>query len=332
MLFSPKKNNNYTCKYIAGGLIFSQNGNIIVCGRAADDNDSEFTFMNNFNGLNFDSASLKQFIINLRSKYNNNLPLGCNNCENTVHIKQNNEPVFDFIELNHWKSCFLNCVYCNYEKVDDLSLTSHYDITPVIQELIDPKLISKNTKIIFKCGDALLHPEFDKLMYFFINFGMKDIEIHTSGQRYCHSVSEAIDKKIAKIFISFDGGCPYIYEKVKGYNKFDIAMSTLKRYFEYDDKNKKRVIISYTLVKGINDNKKEILDWFIMSRGLGIKKLFVDIDVNWYNSVNGIPDNNLSELLLFIKELSSLNNFDIDFSLKTLKMYNEIVKGHNVYI
>ena len=41
------------------------------------------------------------------------------------------------------------------------------------------EISSKNTKIIFECGDATLHPEFDKLMYYFINIDMKDITIQS---------------------------------------------------------------------------------------------------------------------------------------------------------
>ena len=331
MLFSSTKKLNHTCRYVSGGLIFSPDETIAVCN-SFNKKDESFILYRNFNGINFDSDKLKSDIINLRNKYNSLSNKYCFDCFNYIKLKNTDKPFFSFIELNHWKCCFLKCKYCKYNKTDDISQTNHYDINPVLQELLDNNLINKNTKIVIDCGDALVHPEFDKLMYFFINNEMKDVDIYTSAQRYCHSISEAVDKKIARIFISVDSGCPYIYERVKGFNKFDIAVSNIKRYLAFDDKLRKRVILTYMLVKGINDNKKEILDWFMMSRGLGIKKLFADIDDNWYDELNGFPDNNLKELILFIRELADLNDYDIEFSLKLQKLYNNIIKDNNVCI
>ena len=295
--------------------------------------DNIFVINDHFNGVNFDAKDLKLKLISLRNNLSISNRQECKNCYNYLpQTKHNKEPLIKFLELNHWKCCFLNCSYCKDKKTDDISTVMHYDITPIIDDMLTNNVISQNTKIIISCGDALLHPEFDKLMYFFINSGMKDIDIFTSAQRYCHSISEAIDKKIARIFISFDGGCPYIYEKVKGYNKFDIAVKNLKRYILYDYKSKGRVILTYKLVKGVNDNKKEILDWFMMARGFHIKKTFVDIDEFWYDELNGFPDDNLKDLLLFIRELSDLNCYDIEFSLKLKYMFNHIKKDGNVCI
>ena len=276
------------------GIGFSYDGKILI--KSDEYEDGKLTVCENFNGFNFDINVLKDKI---------------------------KAPV-DFVELGHWKSCFLKCLYCNEDKVDDLSLVNHFDIFPVIEELFDKKYITKDTKIIFECGDATLHPEFDKLMYYFINTEMKDITIKTSAQRYCHSIAEAIDKKIVKVIVSFDCGCPYIYERVKGYNKFDIAVSVIKKYIQYDDRKKKRVILNYTIINGVNDNQKEIFDWFMFSRGLGIKKLSLDIENKWFEQLNGnIPDY-LKELLMFTKDLSGLNNYDIEFTPKLDDIYNKI--------
>lgn len=273
------------------GLIFTEDLKVKVCL----DNRDEKAIDEKFNGLWIDVDKIK-------------------NCLNEGQS-------LDYVVLSHWKCCFLNCLYCHEKKTDDLLTVNHFDIMPVIQQLIDFDLITKNTKIIFECGDATLHPEFDKIMYFFINYEMKDVEIHTSAMRYCHSIAEALSKNIAKLMVSFDCGCPYIYEKVKGLNKFDIAVANIRRYLEFLGKPSKQIIIGYTLLLGINDNKKEILDWFMFFRNLGIKKFLLDIDYKWYNSLGeNLPDH-LKEILVFTQELSSFNNIEIEFSskLKTLK-------------
>ena len=301
---------NLSCKYNNGGIIFSQDNQIKLCEKPNNCVNSNLVAVDNFNGINFDVNLLINKIPEIKLNYKNlNIKSECAGCANLVKKSNSLSPCLDFVELSHWKCCFLNCSYCKRYKTDNLSEISHYDIFPVIEKMIEKKLISKKTKIIFKCGDATLHPEFDKLMYYFINYGMQDIVIHTSAQRYCHSISEAIDKKIATVIISMDCACPYIYERIKGTNKYDITMSVIKRYLDFDQaSSKKSLILSYTLVNGVNDNQKEILDWYMMSKGLGVKKLYFDIDHNWYDIIKSNTPDYLKDLINFIKNLSVLNN------------------------
>lgn len=311
---------NLVCSSIKGGLIFTEDGKITLCRR----NLPEYIILDNFNGLGLDIDLIKSRI---KEASSSNLSENCFNCPyiDSEYSKRTNS--LDFIVLSHWKCCFLNCVYCKEKKTDDLLTVKHFDIMPVIEQLIDSGLITKETKIIFDCGDSTLHPEFDKLIYFFINYGMKNLVVYTSALRFCQSVADAISKNIIQLVISIDGGCPYIYEKVKGFNKFDLMVSNLKRYLEFEEKGKKQVVLSYKLVEGINDNKKELIDWFMFSRNLGVKKLLLDIDDKWYNNVNSNIPNNLKELILFVKELSELNKFDIEFSSKVEYLY-KIAKGN----
>ena len=231
----------------------------------------------------------------------------------------------DYVVLSHWKCCFLSCSYCVEKKTDDLNTVKHFDIMPIIEQLVDNGLITKHTQIIFGCGDATLHPEFDKLMYYLINIGMKDVVINTSAMRHCHSIAEAMMKNITKLVVSLDAGCPYIYERVKGINKYDIAVANIKRYLEFENTSSTQVVINYVLLNGINDNKKEILDWFMFSRNLGVKKLSIDIDEKWYNLLDTIPEY-LKEILVFTKELSEFNNLEIEFSHRMSNL-NEKIQG-----
>ena len=229
----------------------------------------------------------------------------------------------DYVILSHWKCCFLNCLYCVEKKTDDLNTINHFDIMPIIEQLIDSGLINKETQIVFSCGDATLHPEFDKLMYYLTNYGMKDIVIHTSAMRHCQSIADAMIKNIVKVIVSLDSGCPYIYGRVKGINKYDIAVENIKRYLEFETPSSKQVIINYTFLSGINDNKKEVLDWFMFCRNLGVKKLSVDIEEKWYNTLDTIPDY-FEEILIFTKELSDFNNLEIEFSQRMSDLYERV--------
>ena len=156
--------------------------------------------------------------------------------------------------------------------------------------------------------------KFDKILYFLINYGFENIIVNTPALRYCESISEAISKNIIRVIVPFDTGCPYIYEKIKGINKYDIAINTIKRYLSFQELNQQRVILKYTITQGINDNQKEILDWYILSRDLGVKKLLLDIDYNFLiNIKNSIPEY-IKELIIFAENISKYNNLEIEFS------------------
>jgi MoaA/NifB/PqqE/SkfB family radical SAM enzyme len=306
-IFNKKEMKKY-CSVINGGLIFTEDAKVSLCKKGKE----EFVIISDFNGLWVDTAKIKEDI-----KYNKTLPLSeaCSTCCYLSDDLKRDNFALDFVVFAHWKSCFLHCVYCREEKTDDLLTVKHSDITPVIEQLIDDGLISRDTVIIFDCGDAILHPEFEKLLYFLMNFGIKNVEIHTSALRYCQAVSDAIAKDIAKVIISIDSGCPYIYEQIKGVNKFDLMIDTVKRYVSVESKSSKNVILNYTLVQGVNDNKKEIIDWFMLSRNLGVKKLSVDITDKWYDSIEVVPTH-LREIISFVRELSELNRFEIELSEK----------------
>lgn len=324
---NQKKSGNKICDFVRGGLIFAQDGVVKLCAKSDCNSDSEFVLLNDFNGLWLNTDFIKSKINYLKSKFQSgDVSSNCQNCAYLVDDDLSNTFLFDFVQFSHWQCCFFNCSYCNLHKTDDLSNVEHFDILPVIQQLVDEGLITKDTKIIFDCGDATLHPEFDKIMYYFINYEMKNIEIYTSAQRYCHSVAEAIGKNIATVIVSLDGGCPYIFERVKGVNKYDITISNLKRYLEYQDKNKNNVIVNYTLIERVNDNKKEILDWFMHSRGLGVKKFSIDIDEKWYNNLNCSIPAYLQEIFVFAKEMSEFNNMEIVFSKRVNALYSRIDK------
>ncbi len=317
-----KKNTCLKCKYVSESLFFDFKNNIRLCpyfdfGIIAD----------NYDGIWLDTDKINSVRQNCINEINNNtLPSFCSNCHNLSCGKPEKLQPLKYLYLANWKYCYVNCSYCDFPKEEDLIKIKHYDIFPSIKQLLDSNIITKKTKVIFECGDAAVHPEFDKILFFFINYEMEDIIINTPALRYCESIAEAINKNIAKVIVSFDCACPYIYEKVKGINKYDIAMSNIKRYLEFEEPSQKRVILKYTLINSINNNQKELLDWFIMSKNLGIKKLAFDIDIKWYNQIKNSIPYYIKELIIFVKRMSDYNNIEIEFSDRIFNIYSSISK------
>lgn len=316
------KKSCFYCKFALNGIIFAQNEIVSACLK----NYNDFVLDKNYNSLflNVDNVIAQKKIIE-QNFFNNIIDEKCKKC---VYLEKTNKKINDnsikYLYLSHWKCCFLNCSYCDNQKNDDLDAIKHYDIMPVLEQLIDNKIINKETKVIFGCGDASLHAETDKIIYFLMNYGFKDIEFNISGQRYSYPIAEAIGKNIAKVIISIDSACPYVYEKIKSKNKFDIMLETTKRYLEFQNKGHKNVIYKYTVIQGINDNKKEILDLFILSGNLGINKLIFDIDKKWFDNVRDEIPEQLKEIITFVDELSDINNYDIEFSNEIEYLYNKI--------
>lgn len=315
-------NNHKYCKYINESIIFDYKNNVKFCPYS-----NLGIITSKFDGIWLDIEKLKKIkseSINIINSIN--CPSTCKTCEYFSVNKKNENDGIKYLYLSNWKNCYLNCSYCDFPKEEDLIKASHYDVFQSIKQLIDSKLIDVNTTIIFNCGDATIHPEFDKLLYYFINYEIKKIIINTPAMRYCESISEAIAKNIAEVIIPFDSGCPYIFEKIKGSNKFDIVISNIKRYLAFEEPSEKRVILKYTILNGINDNQKELLDWFMLARDLGIKKLTIDIDKKWYNQIKDSIPQYLKELVTFIKTMSEYNEIKIDFCDRTSFIYNTINK------
>ena len=210
-------NNHKYCKYINESIIFDYKNNVKFCPYS-----NLGIITSKFDGIWLDIEKLKKIkseSINIINSIN--CPSTCKTCEYFSVNKKNENDGIKYLYLSNWKNCYLNCSYCDFPKEEDLIKASHYDVFQSIKQLIDSKLIDVNTTIIFNCGDATIHPEFDKLLYYFINYEMKKIIINTPAMRYCESISEAIAKNIAEVIIPFDSGCPYIFEKIKEVCKID---------------------------------------------------------------------------------------------------------------
>lgn len=308
-MVDSKKNSN--CKFIDNTLFFDNQNKVKFCPYF-----NECEAVENLDGLWLDIGAIEKKRIELK----NNPPDKCKNCS----LKQIASNHKSKLYLANWHYCYVNCSYCKYPKQEDLIQAKHYDAYPYIIQLMEKQFLTKKTKIIFECGDACVHPEFDKIMYYFLNNEFKDIEINTPAQRFCESIAEGIARNTTKLIVSFDSGCQYIYHRIKRINKYDIAINNIKRYLQYQMPSKKNVILKYTIVQGINDNKKEPLDMFILARDMGINKLIFDIEKDFYEkSLNCVPTH-IKEMMIFIKSMAKYNAFDIEFARRLNVLYEKL--------
>ncbi len=310
-----KKTNSTICRHIDGSLFFDFQNRVKFCPYYDCAVSEE-----NLDGIWLDIDKTEQ----KRQELRINKLEKCQNCNFFEAPDKQNLPPIKTLYLANWHFCYVNCTYCKYPKQEDLIQAGHYDVFPFVKELTDKKLVTPKTKIVFDCGDACVHPEFDKIMFYFLNNDFKNIEVNTSAQRFCESVAQGIAKNTTKVIVSFDCGCQYIYHRIKQINKFDIAVNNIKKYLKYQMPSQKNVILKYTIIQGINDNKKEPLDLFIFARDLGVNKLIFDIEEGFYErSLNYVPQH-IREIMEFIKKISSYNAYDIEFAPRLKVLFKKL--------
>ena len=321
------KNNSLICKHIKSSLFFDNQNKVRFCPYCSD-----FAADTNLDGIWLNIDKIEQKRLELLKVQ----PKSCKDCKFYETYSPKKEiPQIKTLYIANWHFCYVDCVYCKSEKIEDLIKAKHYDFFPYFKELEDKKLVNKDTKVVFVCensGDCCVHPEFDKIMFYFLNSGYKNIEVNTSAQRFCDSVAQGIARDIAKVIIPFDSACQYVYNMVKQINKFQFALDNLKKYLTYQMPNKKNVIVKYTITSGVNDNKKEPVDLFILARDLGVKKLIFDVEQELYEKSLDFLPLYLEEIIILLRDIAKYNAFDIEFTPRLNVLYKQIKERKNVQI
>ena len=152
---------------------------------------------------------------------------------------------------------------------------------------------------------------------------MTNIVINTTALRFCQSVADAIGKDCAKIYVPIDAGSRYQMDKIKQLDKYTIVLLTVNRYRMYQEKNQKNIVFRYTLIKGINDNTEEILQFFLLTKNAEVKKFCLDIDDKWFYEVRYSSPDFLNEIISFTLKLAKINNYSFEFSDKIKYLYSK---------
>ena len=302
-----------SCDWLEYGIIFDHANIVRVCCEQSHVGKGRYVLEDSFNGIWLDVDKILRKKQELKDMVRNNIiPDSCIGCQFLKSDFWEEKSFFSNILLTHWSNCNTRCIYCPAVRDNNLKDLNHYNIIPIIEQLIDAGLVNQKTKFSIAGGEATIYPEFDKLLYFLIDYGIENVNINSSGIKFSHSIADAISKNIAEVVISIDVATSFLYKKIKGTDTFDVVLGNVKRYLESQQIGEKRVILKFILLKGYNDNSKELLDWFMLCSSLGIRKLALDIDIAWFNEiVNNIPSY-VVDLVLFAKDMSKLNNIELD--------------------
>lgn len=208
------------------------------------------------------------------------IPEKCTGC---YYLKENDWNTDDYIDevlIGHFTYCNCNCIYCYTEK-DKKFFNSNktYNVYPVIKDMIEKGVLSKNAVITFGGGEPTILTEFEELVHMLLDYDVKNIRIHSDGIKYSPAIEKGLKLGKITLITSVDSGSKEVYEQVKQVPCFDKVWNNLAKYA----KTKNGLIrTKYVLIPGVNDSLREVKQWLKKTAEAGVYNIAFDIEDNWF--------------------------------------------------
>ncbi len=233
----------------------------------------------------------KQFIKHINSPFSKDTKPKC--CEGCCEINSyyQDKPVekfpnvIDRMYFHNHMSCNAKCTYCTYGYIER---GYRYKVLPLVKSLMAKEILSKNAHVYMSGGEITISPEFEDLLSSLLNYLNSQIEILTSGIKYCKSVEDAFVQNKCKLVISLDSASKETYKKIKQVDCFDRVVRNIKNYINASDNAQDNITLKYILVDGVNDNVSEITGFVKLVKNLGINNIRLDFDYEKYKFTRNI--------------------------------------------
>ncbi len=315
--------NNLGCCFLESGINFDLN-TVCDCCISHGDGRGLPILLQNYNGelINWEELFDKK---EQRIKAQKEKTIY--DCEGCYHLGEYNfteeRKISDF-HFSHCRLCNARCIYCS----DEYSGTNrNYNTYPVIKDLIEKGYYKAGGEATFQGGEPTLMHNFDELVHLFTQNGTT-VRIHTSAIRYSETVEEALRQNKGSVVISLDSGCSETYQKVKQVNAFNQVCDTIQKYASANNNN---VIIKYIIIPGINDNIKEIDNFFKLLRKYNIKKIALDLEVQYArNHNNKDVSNHIFLLVDYFEKMAKTYDLQLlIYSFISYVLNNRTIKKSN---
>lgn len=224
---------------------------------------------------------------------NGELPETCEGCHYLRYEDWDNIPnsrKVRYILVSNYQKCNSRCIYC-ISRMDynpkEKYVCETYNIVPVIDDMFKKGYVTEDTIFDFAGGECTLYENFEELLSKLINYGVKDIIIHSNAIIYSKAIEEGIKKGVVSICISPDSATRKTHKKVKGVDTYNIVWDHIKKYSRANSKGD-AVCLKYIIVEGVNDNKEEIELWLKKVKSLKIPSIRFNADntifINYQNN------------------------------------------------
>ncbi len=208
------------------------------------------------------------------------VPEKCTGCYYLKEQEWNSENYIDEVLIGHFTHCNCNCIYCYTEK-DKKFFNSNktYNIYPVIKDMIDKGVLSKNATVTFGGGEPTILHEFEELVYLLLDYDVYNIRIHSDGIKYSPAIEKGLKLGKITLITSLDSGSKETYEKIKQVPCYDKVWQNMAKYA----KTKNGLIrTKYVLIPGINDSLSEVRTFLKKTYESGVRNIAFDIEDTWF--------------------------------------------------
>lgn len=270
-----------SCKHIEHGISFFSNS-VPICCISSHVGGGNITQIENYNGelINWDEIFAERKKIRELHKKGKINPK-CEGCYYLTKQKWNQNDYIDEILIGHWTHCNCKCTYC-YTEVDKAFFNTQktYNILPIIKDMIDKRVLNSNGIVTFGGGEPTVLKEFEELIYLLLDYGMKNIRVHSSGIEYSPAIAKGLELGRITLIVSIDSSCPETYFKIKQVPCFERVWENLARYAQTGG----LIRTKYVIIPGVNDTLEEIRNWLTMTYESGVRDIAFDVEDTWFKT------------------------------------------------
>lgn len=265
--------NNLGCSYLEDGINFDVDF-VSDCCILHNDGRGMPKLIENYHGEMIDWNSLFEKKAQRIAAQKEKTIYDCENCFRLMPYEFSLEHKISEFHFSHCRACNAKCIYCSDEQSGG---NVNYNTYPVIKDLIEKGFYKPGGEATLQGGEPLLMQDFESLVDLFIQNGTS-IRVHTSAIKYSDKIEQALKQNKGSVVISIDCGCSQTYKKIKQVDAFDSVVENIRKYAAASAEN---VIVKFILIPGINDNLNEINKFFELMKKLNIKKIALDIEVQY---------------------------------------------------
>ncbi len=269
-----------SCIHLEHGITFFSTS-VQICCISSHPGGGNIMQINNYHGelINWDEIFANRKIMRENIK-NGIVPEKCTGCYYLKENEWNSDNYIDEVLIGHFTHCNCNCIYCYTEKDKKFfNANKTYNIYPVIKDMIDKKVLSKNSTITFGGGEPTILKEFEELVYMLLDYDVYNIRIHSDGIKYSSAIEKGLKLGKITLITSVDSGTPEVYQKIKQVPCCEQVWKNLAKYA----KTKNGLIrTKFVLIPGVNDSLSEIKNWLKKTYEAGITNVAFDIEDNWF--------------------------------------------------
>lgn len=302
-MYTENKMGHYkSCHLLEHGIYFYYDS-IQVCCFLTGKVGTPFWLKKNYNGEKIDWDTLCDQLREIREKNKQGIyDPHCEGCFNLVDGNWDEDEYFSNFYISNWTKCNCNCSYCYTEEFKKYFNTrQEYKMMPILQEMIERKLLRFNGYLAYGGGEPACLDEFDDITHLFLDNNVRSIVTNTSGIKPVKSILEGIPTGRLDVTVSIDSSNRETYKKIKQIDAYDKVIETLKTYAAAQTENKTLVRSKYIIIPDVNDDLFEIEHWLEQSVEIGLKQVCIDIEGRWYIPRKNCVPQNIADLISFIE-------------------------------